>query len=145
MLTRDGSTPTNLSAAKAVLGIWGGASRRKVRVIDDHGNGDEGKRARGFRSRASATRSSTRSIVPVGDKDRWNAVDPIDDDDFEKYVNQPELAKLLPILYPGVFPNLAGYTKTGRTCTRSCSPGFRAESSRGSRTSPARIPRTCCG
>jgi len=26
-------------------------------------------------------------------------------------VNQPELAKLLPILYPGVFPNLATYTK----------------------------------
>jgi hypothetical protein len=50
-------------------------------------------------------------VVPVGDKDRWNAVDPIDDDDFEKYVNQPELSKLLPVLYPGVFPNLASYTK----------------------------------
>jgi hypothetical protein len=50
-------------------------------------------------------------IVPIGDKDRWNALDPIDDKRFEEYVNQPELAKLLPVLYPGVFPNLAGYTK----------------------------------
>src|SRR5207248_5861551 len=50
-------------------------------------------------------------IVPIGDKDRWNAVDPIDDVGFEKYVNQPELGRLLPVLYPGAFPNLAGYTK----------------------------------
>jgi hypothetical protein len=49
-------------------------------------------------------------IVPVGDKDRWNALDPVDDSAFVKYVKQPELAKLLPILYPGVFPNLQGLT-----------------------------------
>jgi hypothetical protein len=50
-------------------------------------------------------------VVPIGDKDRWNAVDPIDDaGDFEGYVNQPELARLLPVLYPGVFPHLAAYS-----------------------------------
>src|SRR4029078_11209813 len=38
-------------------------------------------------------------------------VEPRDDVAFEKYVNQPELAKLLPVLYPGAFPNLASYTK----------------------------------
>ena len=31
--------------------------------------------------------------------------------DFEQYVNRPELAALLPVLYPGVFPNLAAYAK----------------------------------
>ena len=30
---------------------------------------------------------------------------------YTKYVNQPELAGLLPVLYPGVFPNLAAYDK----------------------------------
>jgi hypothetical protein len=50
-------------------------------------------------------------VVPVGDKDRWNAVDPINDKNFQQYVNQPELAKLLPVLYPGEFPNLAAYSK----------------------------------
>ena len=30
---------------------------------------------------------------------------------FAKYVDHPELAGLLPVLYPGVFPNLAAYTK----------------------------------
>ena len=46
-------------------------------------------------------------IVPLGDKDKWNAVDPADDEDFAKYVEHPELAKLLPVLYPNVFPHLA--------------------------------------
>ena len=30
---------------------------------------------------------------------------------YAKYVNKPELAGLLPVLYPGVFPNLAAYNK----------------------------------
>ena len=44
----------------------------------------------------------------MGDKDRWNALSAADDGQFLKYVEHPELASLLPVLYPGVFPNLAG-------------------------------------
>ena len=43
----------------------------------------------------------------MGEKDKWNALHPADDKEFAKYVEHPELAKLLPVLYPGVFPNLA--------------------------------------
>ncbi len=46
-------------------------------------------------------------IVPMGYKDEWNAGAPADDAEFAKYVAHPELATLLPVLYPGVFPNLA--------------------------------------
>ncbi|HEX9006741.1 MAG TPA: DUF4331 family protein, partial [Bacteroidota bacterium] len=35
---------------------------------------------------------------------------PKDDAQFLQFYQQPELAKLLPVLYPGVFPNLAGLT-----------------------------------
>ncbi len=49
-------------------------------------------------------------IVPMGRKDEWNRKRPSKDSTFAKYVAQPELAKLLPVLYPGVFPNLAAYT-----------------------------------
>jgi hypothetical protein len=91
-----------------VLGIWGGASRRKVQVRD-------GYETRGSGPWVQVSRLGNplfnEVIVPVGDKDRWNAVDPIDDVGFAKYVKQPELAKLLPVLYPGAFPNLASYTK----------------------------------
>jgi hypothetical protein len=110
MLTRDGSTPSDPLAAKSVLGIWGGASRRKVRVIDDHGSGTMGSGPWVQVSRLGNPLFNE-VIVPVGDKDRWNALDPINDNQFEKYVNQPELGNLLPILYPGVFPNLAAYSK----------------------------------
>ena len=109
MLTRDGSVPSDPMAAKSVLGIWGGASRRKVQVRDDHGNGTKGSGPWVQVSRLGNPLFNE-VIVPIGDKDRWNAVDPIDDDDFEKYVNQPELARLLTVLYPGAFPNLAAYT-----------------------------------
>ena len=47
-------------------------------------------------------------IVPLGDKDRWNGGHPVGDWRFAKYVEHPELARLLPVLYPGVFPHLAG-------------------------------------
>jgi hypothetical protein len=107
MLTRDGSTPSNPAAARAVLGIWGGASRRKVQVR-------EGDTVRGSGPWVQVSRLGNplfnEVIVPIGDKDRWNALDPINDAGFAKYVKQPELAKLLPVLYPGEFPNLAAYT-----------------------------------
>jgi hypothetical protein len=105
-LTRDGSVPTDPMAAKAVLGIWGASSRRKTRVID---------RAHGELTEAGPWVQVSRLgnplfnevVVPLGDKDRWNALDPADDKAFAKYVEHPELAKLLPVLYPNVFPNLA--------------------------------------
>ena len=111
MLTRDGSTPSDPIAAKSVLGIWSAASRRKVQVRDDNGNAPKGSGPWVQVSRLGNPLFNE-VIVHIGDKDRWNAVDPIDDaGEFESYVNQPELARLLPVLYPGVFPNLAAYTK----------------------------------
>ena len=49
------------------------------------------------------------ALIPMGKKDLWNSLSPADDHQFLQYVQHPELAKLLPILYPGVFPHLAGY------------------------------------
>src|SRR5438067_2828844 len=109
MLTRDGSVPKDPLSAKSVLGIRGGASRRKVQVRDDNGNGTKGSGPWVQVSRLGNPLFNE-VVVPIGDKDRWNAVDPLDDSGFEEYVNQPELARLLPVLYPGAFPHLAAYT-----------------------------------
>src|SRR5436305_747016 len=111
MLTRDGSVPSDALSAKSVLGIWGGASRRKVQVRDDNGNGTKGSGPWVQVSRLGNPLFNE-VVVPLGDKDRWNAVDPIDDDDFAKYVKKPELAGLLNVIYPGAFPNIAAYTPT---------------------------------
>jgi hypothetical protein len=49
-------------------------------------------------------------VIPVGLKDKFNATAPSTDKQFAAHVAKPELAGLLPVLYPGVFPNLAKYT-----------------------------------
>jgi Domain of unknown function (DUF4331) len=109
-LTRDGSAPSDPASVKAVLGIWGGASRRKVQIRNDNGSGTKGSGPWVQVSRLGNPLFNE-VIVPIGDKDRWNALDPVNDNQFEKYVNQPELARLLPVLYPNEFNNLAAYTK----------------------------------
>ena len=108
-LTRDGSTPTDPANASSVIGVWGAAFRRKARIRDD----SEGDAESGPWVQVSRLGNPlfNEVIVPMGKKDTWNAQRPVNDRNFAKYVAQPELAKLLPILYPGVFPHLAAYAK----------------------------------
>jgi hypothetical protein len=53
-------------------------------------------------------------LIPLGKKDCWNTQPPAGDKQFESYVSNPELAGLLNVLYPGVFPNLASYSASGK-------------------------------
>jgi hypothetical protein len=57
-LTGHGSRPSDPASSDAVLGIWGGASRRKIQVRDGHSVKGSGPWVQV--SRASAIRSSTR-------------------------------------------------------------------------------------
>jgi Domain of unknown function (DUF4331) len=50
-------------------------------------------------------------IVPMAQKDLWNSLPPSEDKRFAGFVSQPELASLLPVLYPGLFDNLAALNK----------------------------------
>jgi hypothetical protein len=98
MVTRSSAHPT--------IGVWTTASRQRVSVWD-------------VEASASVHSGSYRQVsrlgnplfnevlVPISKKDLWNALPPADDKVFASYVTQPELAKLLPVLYPGVFPHLA--------------------------------------
>ncbi len=108
MLTRDGSVPSDPMAAKAVLGIWGGASRQRAVIRDQNGTHGSGPWVQVSRLGNPLVNEV---VVPLGDKDRWNRLDPSNDDQFVKYFKHPELSQKLTILYPGVFPNLAAYTK----------------------------------
>lgn len=109
-VTRHRDTPTDPSAPGAVIGVWATASRRKSRIFDQergayvgHGPWEQVSRL--------ANPLFNEVIVPMARKDEWNALPPSEDHRFAKYVNKPELAALLPVLYPGVFPNLAAYDK----------------------------------
>jgi Domain of unknown function (DUF4331) len=109
MLTKDGSLPTDPLSPGAVLGIWAGASRRKVRLTDGPLQAGAGPWVQVSRL---GNPLFNEVVVPMARKDDWNAADPEDDEDFAGYVRQPELAKLLPVLYPGVFPHLAGLSSS---------------------------------
>jgi Domain of unknown function (DUF4331) len=108
LVTKGHTVPTNPLDPAAVLGIYASAKRRRVTVAEDSGE-REGTGPWVQVSRL-ANPLFNEVIVPMADKDRWNALDPNEDDQFLKYVQHPELAKLLPILYPGAFPNLAALT-----------------------------------
>ena len=109
-LTRNHDRPRDVMSASSVIGVWATASRRRVRMYNY---------SRGKSHWSGAYRQVSRLanplfnevIVPMASKDRWNAEKPRDDKTYARYVSAPELARLLPVLYPGVFPNLAAYKK----------------------------------
>ena len=110
-VTRKGNKPTDVMSRDSVIAVWSTARRRTSRILD---------RSRGRYVGHGELRQVSRLgnplfnevIVPMGKKDVWNVRNPAFDSAFAKYVLQPELAKLLPVLYPGdTFKNLKAYTK----------------------------------
>jgi hypothetical protein len=132
-LTRNGSIPSQVTDPSAVLGVWTTASRQKVRIFGGTPSNFGGApsnfggapsnfgRANGFDLDVGPHIQVSRLgnplfnevLIPLGTKDYWNSQPPVADSQFASHVANPELAGLLPVLYPGVFPNLAAYNKTG--------------------------------
>ena len=109
LLTSDGSNPTNPADPRSVIGVWAAASRRKATVIE--GNGQFNETGPWVQVSRLGEPLINEVIIPMGKKDYWNSQYPVNDSQFVQYYAHPELAGLLPVLYPGVFPNLAAYTK----------------------------------
>ncbi len=107
-LTKDGSNPTNEADPKSVIGVWTAAYRQKAEMLD--GAGSASSAGPWVQVSRLGNPLFNEVIVPMSKKDHWNALPPKDDSQFAQYVQHPELAGLLPVLYPGVFPNLAGLT-----------------------------------
>jgi len=109
-LTLDGSSSfTGADDSNAVIGVWTAAYRRAARVRESGEAADENVESGPW---VQVSRLGNplfnEVIVPMSKKDHWNALPPSADGQFVQYVQHPELAGLLPVLYPGVFPNLAG-------------------------------------
>jgi Domain of unknown function (DUF4331) len=107
-LTRNHYRVTDPMSPNAVIGVWASASRRKG-SIRQHGRLVQ----TGPFTQVSRLGNPlfNEVIVPMAEKDFWNSVGPSHESHFAKYVSHPELAALLPTLYPNVFPNLAKYKK----------------------------------
>jgi hypothetical protein len=107
-LTRNGARPTDPMRPESVIGVWGSAHRQKNSFRDASHDWEAGPWSQVSRLGMPLFNEV---IVPMSRKDRWNSLGPDQDFRFAKYVARPELARLLPVLYPGVFPNLKAYTK----------------------------------
>ena len=92
----------------AVIGVWAAASRAKATIRE--GDGIFGSFGPPVQVSRLGNPLINEVIIPMGKKDLWNSLSPSSDSQFLSYVQQPELAGLLPALYPGVFPNLMGLT-----------------------------------
>jgi len=111
-LPRDGSVPANEADPRSVVGVWATASRQKVTMRDGSDGSDGKQTSHGPWVQVSRLGNPlfNEAIVPVGDKDRWNALTPADDSQFLKYAQHPEVSKRLPIFYPTSFLHLATLT-----------------------------------
>jgi hypothetical protein len=109
-LTRGGVNPTGVTAATSVIGVYASASRFQSRVLDQANGRTVGTGP--FRQVSRLGNPLFNEvIVPMAEKDRWNTTLPQNDSRYAPFVARPELAGLLPVLYPGLFPNLAAYTQ----------------------------------
>jgi hypothetical protein len=114
-LTSNGQNPTNPMSQSSVIGVWAAASRQRsvIRLAGDeggrHGHGDKHVGPWIQVSRLGNPLINE-VVIPMGEKDYWNHVYPADDAQFVSHYQHPELAGLLPVLYPGQFPNLAALT-----------------------------------
>lgn len=109
-LTRYHYQVTDNDSPHSVIGVWSSAGRRQSRMFN--------KRTGTYRGHGPFRQVSrlgnplfNEVIVPMAEKDKWNSRPPAADKAYAKYVNEPELGGLLPVLYPGKFDNLAAYKK----------------------------------
>ena len=107
-LTKGGWNPTDATDPRSVIGMYARASRRKARILNGSKDVESGPWVQVSRL---GNPLINEVITPMAQKDYWNSRHPSGDSEFVNQVLHPELAGLLPFLYPGVFPKLAAYSK----------------------------------
>ena len=98
---------SSMASANSVIGVWTSAYRQKVRVRDDFG--DHFCAGPYVQVSRLGNPLVNEVLIPMGKKDYWNSQAPAGDSQFASFYSNPQLAQLLPDLYPGVFPALATY------------------------------------
>ena len=95
MLQKDGMSAdqaADILDPDFVIGVWASASRQQIRTLNTDGTRDHsGPWVQVSRLGMPLTNEV---IIPIGQKDRWNAVSPysVEEQDFVQYFANPELA-----------------------------------------------------
>ncbi|WP_433383372.1 DUF4331 domain-containing protein [Actinoplanes sp. CA-142083] len=113
MVRRDGKKKVRGRDPGAVIGVWTSASRRQVQVRQGDKKNTDVEVGPQVQVSRLGNPLFNEVIVPMAQKDTWNALPPSEDKRFAQFVEKPELAGLLPVLYPGLFDNLDKLNKAG--------------------------------
>ena len=95
-VTRNGRAVSAAGASNAVVGVWSSTERRKLQVTDASGR-DSGDWVQVSRLGNPLVNEV---VIPLGQKDKFNRTQPQDDAaNYGKYVVNPELARLMNVLF----------------------------------------------
>jgi hypothetical protein len=100
-LARDKQALSGANDPDGVIGVYAASWRRQVRVLSKDG-GDQFHTGGWVQVSRLGMPLVNEVVIPLGKKDRFNASQPADDAQFGKFVLDPEPARLIPVLYPGV-------------------------------------------
>jgi hypothetical protein len=96
-LTRNHAMPAGPEDPNAVIGVYASASRRHIRILRSNGT------QKGVSSWRQVSRLGepliNEVIIPLGQKDRWNASEPEDDSQFLNRYTNPEIVGIANSLY----------------------------------------------
>jgi hypothetical protein len=107
-----GIPPASITSPDAVIGVWTTASRQKSRIRIGDWVTNSGPYTQISRLGNPLVNEV---LIPMAYKDQWNTATPATDAAYARFVTNPELAQLLPTLYPTVFPHLKAYNETKPT------------------------------
>jgi hypothetical protein len=94
---------TNLVEGDPVIGVWSSTYRRQTRVFSGGDGANPVESGDWVQVSRLGMPLVNEVVIPLGQKDRFNADEPDADGQFAASVVDPELGRLIPALYPGVF------------------------------------------
>ena len=97
-VTRNGNPAPAAGDSNAIIGVWATASRKTTTVINNDGT-RSGAGPWVYVSRLGMPLVNE-VVLPLSQKDKWNASEPVNDAQFLNYVTDPELAGIINALYP---------------------------------------------
>ena len=103
-LTATGRAPSGVTDPHAVVGVWTTARRQTARLLDNNCQGGHLNAGPYVQVSRLANPLFNEVLIPLAEKDFWNANFPVNDSQFAKYVTAPALAGLLPVSTPASSP-----------------------------------------
>jgi Domain of unknown function (DUF4331) len=97
-------TAINILDSEFIIGVWASASRQQVRTLN--GDGTQTFSGNFFQVSRLGMPLTNETFIPIGDKDRWNALTPYNEDPaMEDYFGNPEIGLYMDnSLFGGAIP-----------------------------------------